>query len=64
METDPHRASPVLGDGRPLAEARAAMLFRHGRGADGHDLLGLTGHLHHPDLAYLAPTATGRDCYD
>ena len=63
MSTDPHSGSTVLAAGRPLGEARAAMLLLHGRGADGHDILGLAGHLHHPDLAYLAPTATGRAWY-
>ncbi|HVS01404.1 MAG TPA: dienelactone hydrolase family protein [Thermoanaerobaculia bacterium] len=61
--TDPHRDQPVLTAGRPLAEARAAMILLHGRGADGEDMLGLARHLHHPELAYLAPEAAGRTWY-
>jgi phospholipase/carboxylesterase len=60
---DPHRDSPVLAAGRPLAEARAAMLLLHGRGADARDILGLAGPLHHPGFAYLAPEAAGRAWY-
>ena len=60
---DPHRDSPVLAAGKPLAESRAALVLLHGRGADARDILGLAGPLHHPDFAYLAPEATGRAWY-
>jgi predicted esterase len=63
VTADPHGGRPVLAAGRPLAEARAAILLLHGRGAGAEDVLGLAGHLRHPDLAYLAPEAAGRTWY-
>lgn len=62
-DRDPHRESPVLAAGKPLTEARAAMVLLHGRGADARDILGLAGPLHHPGFAYLAPAAAGRAWY-
>lgn len=63
MNADPHAGSAVLAAGKPLAEARAAMVLLHGRGADARDILGLAAPLHHPDFAYLAPEAVGRAWY-
>ena len=55
---DPHRDQPVLAAGRPLAEAGAAMVLVHGRGASAESILELGRALHHPAFAYLAPQAS------
>jgi predicted esterase len=55
--TDPHAGQPVLTAGLPLAEAEAAMVLVHGRGASAEDILGLGRELRHPGFAYLAPQA-------
>jgi predicted esterase len=60
---DPHANGPVLTAGRPLAEAEAAVILVHGRGASAEDILTLAGELRRPDLAYLAPQAAGHTWY-
>ncbi len=62
-ETDPHRGQPVLLAGKPLAEARAAAILIHGRGATAESILALAGPLNQPDMAFLAPQAAGRTWY-
>lgn len=58
MTTNPlHEGQPVLTSGRPLAEAKAAMILIHGRGATAESILGLAAELPHPQFAYLAPQA-------
>ena len=59
----PHLGDRVLAAGRPLGEATAAMVLVHGRGAPAEDILGLARELDRPDLAYLAPQATGYTWY-
>ena len=59
----PHRGQPVLQRGQPLAEARAALILLHGRGASAASILELADHLPHPDFAYLAPQASGHTWY-
>jgi predicted esterase len=59
----PHLGERVLAAGRPLGEAKAAMILVHGRGATAEDILSLAGELGRPDLAYLAPQATGYSWY-
>lgn len=54
---DPHAGQSILTAGRPLAEAEAAMVLVHGRGASAEDILGLARELRHPGFAYLAPQA-------
>lgn len=61
--TDPHRGSPVLEAGEPLAKARAAMILVHGRGATAQDIMTLAADLMHPGFAYLAPQAAGNAWY-
>jgi predicted esterase len=39
------------------------MILVHGRGATAEDILGLAGELGRPDLAYVAPQATGFTWY-
>jgi phospholipase/carboxylesterase len=61
--TDLHQGQPVLARGRPLGEARAAMVLVHGRGDSAGGIMGLAGELPHPDFAYLAPQAAGGTWY-
>jgi predicted esterase len=60
---DPHADIPVLIAGVPLAQARAAMILIHGRGAAAQDMLGLAVELNVPHTAYLAPQAAGHVWY-
>lgn len=55
----PHQGQPVAAIGQPLAQARAAMILLHGRGATAPGILELAGVLHHADFVYLAPQARG-----
>ncbi len=59
----PHAGQPVLHRGRPLAEARAAVIMVHGRGASPQSILSLADALPHPDVAFLAPGAVGGTWY-
>jgi phospholipase/carboxylesterase len=54
---------PVLEAGEPLAEARAAMILVHGRGATAADIMTIAAELTHPGFAYLAPQAAGNQWY-
>src|SRR5690348_5890287 len=58
-----HQGLPVLTAGKPLAEARAAMILVHGRGATAADILLLAGELQEPGFAYLAPEAANDAWY-
>src|SRR5262245_46132660 len=60
---DPHRGGPVLAAGERLAEAHAAAVMIHGRGATARDILMLAGELALPGIAYLAPQAAGGTWY-
>jgi predicted esterase len=60
---DPHAASQPLTAGAPLAEARAAMLMIHGRGANAESILGLAGEFAAPGWAFVAPQASGNTWY-
>ncbi len=59
----PHQGGRVYQAGKPLAEAKAAMILIHGRGATAPSILELAEALPHPDLAYLAPQAAGNVWY-
>jgi predicted esterase len=59
----PHAGQPVLTRGRALDEARAAVIMVHGRGASPESILELADVLPHPDVAYLAPSASDRTWY-
>ena len=63
MTDSPHDHTPVLHAGRPLAEARAALILVHGRGATAESILSLADYLPHPDMAYLAPQAANNTWY-
>jgi predicted esterase len=47
----------------PLADARAAVIILHGRGADAMDILGLAHEFDVPHVAYLAPDAARNAWY-
>ena len=56
---DPHAGQPVRTAGAPLAEADAAMIMVHGRGASAESILTLAPALAAPGVAFLAPQAGG-----
>ena len=60
---NPHQAQPVATAGVPLAEANAAMILLHGRGATAVSILELASLLPHPQMAYLAPQAANQTWY-
>jgi phospholipase/carboxylesterase len=59
----PHQGQPVRIAGTPLAQAQAAMIMVHGRGAGSDDILSLVGELDQPGWAFLAPQAAGYTWY-
>jgi len=59
----PHAGRPILSRGKPLPEARAAVIMVHGRGASPQSILELAAAIPHPDVAYLAPGASGGTWY-
>lgn len=58
-----HDGQPVLLAGDPLAQAHAAMILAHGRGASARDILALADELRIPGFAFLAPQAAGNEWY-
>lgn len=60
---DPHATAPVYAAGAPLAEAKAAIILVHGRGASARDILSLTQLWRAEGIAYLAPQAAGATWY-
>ena len=61
--TDPHRDQPIRTLGAPLAQAAAAIILLHGRGASAEDILGLAGEMYDERVAYLAPQAADNHWY-
>jgi glyoxalase family protein len=59
----PHQGQQVYTAGQPLAQAKAAMILVHGRGATAPSILELAQLLPQPDFAYLAPQASGNTWY-
>ncbi len=53
----------MLHYGAPIASARRAAIFIHGRGASAEDILGIAPELGTDDVAYLAPQAAGNTWY-
>lgn len=49
--------------GKPIEEAKKALIMIHGRGANAPDILGLANHLNVADFALLAPQATNNTWY-
>lgn len=58
-----HEEQPITLHGKPLSEAKAAMILVHGRGGDARGILPLTNHFDAEDVAYLAPSAAGNSWY-
>lgn len=63
LNRGPQAGCQVLAVGRPLAEARGALVLIHGRGATAESILELADYLAQPDLAYLAPQAADYTWY-
>jgi predicted esterase len=59
----PHENSPVQTAGVPLADAEAAVLMFHGRGATPASVLGIAREVAAEGVAYLAPAATRNTWY-
>lgn len=57
LTSGPHQGQTVLTAGKPLAEAKAAMILVHGRGGTAESIIDLANLLPQPDFAYLAPQA-------
>jgi len=62
-DNHPHQNQAIVSGGRPLAEARAALILLHGRGATAESILTLAQELNQPEFAYLAPQAAGYTWY-
>jgi predicted esterase len=61
--TEPHAGTPVRAFGTPLADARAAGVLVHGRGASAAGMRPLAEALHVDGFAWLAPEAAGGTWY-
>jgi len=59
----PHQDQPVLEAGPAPADAQAAMILLHGRGASARGMLALAEELDVPGVAYRAPQAARRSWY-
>lgn len=53
----------IVTSGKPVTEARKALIMVHGRGAGANDILALASHLNVQDYALLAPQATNNTWY-
>jgi phospholipase/carboxylesterase len=60
---DPHGDQPVAEAGADLADASAAVVCVHGRGATAEGMLQITQRFGFEDVAFLAPQAGGRTWY-
>lgn len=60
---DPHATAAVETAGAPLAQATAAMLMIHGRGATATSILELAAEFAAPNWAYIAPQASANTWY-
>lgn len=63
QQSGPHAGAQVYVAGTPLAEARAAMIMIHGRGASAREILSLRQLWRADGIAYLAPQAAGATWY-
>src|SRR5690349_16456209 len=53
----------IVTAGIPVAEAKRAVVFLHGRGATAEDIISLSNHLNVDDAALFAPQATNNSWY-
>ena len=58
-----HTVADTLRFGKPLAEAKAALILIHGRGSSPEDIAGLADALDASNLACLAPAAESGTWY-
>jgi predicted esterase len=58
-----HQGQPIRTAGEALADAKAAMVMVHGRGATAESILTLVPALDMSGFAYLAPQASGNTWY-
>lgn len=63
MTNDPHAKGAVLQRGAPLNDADFAVVLLHGRGGSAEDILQLGSAFQLPNVAYLAPQASGHTWY-
>ena len=63
QQDDPHAGSAVVSAGPAPEEAAATLVLLHGRGGTAREMLSLLPELKVPDLAVLAPQATGSTWY-
>jgi phospholipase/carboxylesterase len=61
--TGPHQDQPLVTAGTPVADADAALVAVHGRGATAESIVDMTGRLHRDGLAVLAPQAADNTWY-
>jgi len=61
--TGPHQGQPTATAGATLADATAAVILVHGRGATARSILEMAGEFDHEGVAYLAPQAARRTWY-
>jgi phospholipase/carboxylesterase len=61
--TDYHQDQRVLIAGKPLDQAKAAMIMIHGRGATAENIISLSAEFKQPDFTYLAPQANDNTWY-
>jgi phospholipase/carboxylesterase len=59
----PHAGQPLAARGAPLANAKAAVIMVHGRGASARSILELAPLIEAPGVAFLAPSANGGTWY-
>lgn len=53
----------IITGGKPLAEAKKALIMLHGRGADAEDILGMSAYFDVKEYALIAPQATNHSWY-
>lgn len=58
----PHQGQSILHRGKPLDEAKAAMVLVHRRGGSSHSIFQFIN-LPHPEIAFFAPQAGGHTWY-
>ena len=59
----PHQGQPLVTAGTPLADARAAAILVHGRGATARSIVQMGEEVHQDGLALLAPQAARNTWY-
>ncbi|SEQ85720.1 alpha/beta hydrolase [Natrinema salaciae] len=59
----PHQNQPLVTGGTDLADAEAALVLTHGRGATARGMVQMADELHHRGVAVLAPQAARQTWY-